>query len=305
MLFLLLLSFYNIDVLSSSFDYSVELEYLDNYKFDQYHQYYHYYHNYLLSNHDNTYYPIDYEDIYNNSKYIKVKADHDDYDQDIKRLNYNNFNFTIDNIKKLRVKYSYNKHDDSHVDNNIDDDNNNLKIKIHLNISYHNITNLNNILQKIIEFDVNEKNYKQIKNKGKYPDDKIQMIVIQFIHDDNQNYQQNHHHYQVHHNSSIHNHNSNFDLYHNQSHISTIHKHNITTIIGTAVDEFLLLYPWWYIEKDIDSYQNRRHIPHTISKKKKSSLYIHNDYYIVLQKYPLYEALLRYANGWNDAEYRC
>lgn len=303
----------------SSFEYSIEVEYINNYHFNQYHQYYH---NYLLStgrissHHDdnnsyvkvyNNYLPVDYDDIYEKSKYIKVDDKHDDVTNNhdhikIRKSTYNintknNNNKIIDDKYKLTV--DYNNHNNHNADN---DDNENVKFKIYLEISYHNITNLNKILQNYIEFDVTIDNYKQVEKKKRYPDDKIQTIIIHFI-NDYQDYDHHHHHHPFHHedhhllhpfNYSDSNDRHDFNLHQNHSYISPINNRNITTIIGTTVDEFLVLHPWWYIEKEIDSNHISSHISHIISTEKKPILHSHNDYTIVLQKYPLYEADLRY-----------
>jgi hypothetical protein len=291
----------------SSFEYSIEAEHINNYHFNQYHQYYH---NYLLSTgrtssqHDNNsydkvynkYLPVDYDDIYEESIYIKV--DHDDINDNhdhnkIKKSKYNlnNNNKIIDDKYKLTV--DYNNHGNHNAENE------NVKFKIYLKISYHNITNLNKILQNYIEFDVTTDNYKQIEKKKRYPDDKIQTIIIHFIND----YQDYDHHHPFYHEDHHHNHPFNhsdsnnrddFDLHQNQSHISPINNRNITTIIGTTVDEFLVLHPWWYIEKETDLYHISSHISHVKSTEKKPISHSHNDYTIVLQKYPLYEADMRY-----------
>ena len=292
---------------SSSFEYSIEVEHINNYHFNQYHQYYH---NFLLStggispHHDdnntydkvyNKYLPVDYDDIYEESMYIKVDHDYinDNHDHNkIKnsKYNLNNNNKIIDDKYKLTV--DYNNHDNHNAENE------NVKFKIYLKISYHNITNLNKILQNYIEFDVTTDNYKQIEKKKRYPDDKIQTIIIHFIND----YQDYDHHHPFHHedhhlhpfNHSDNNNRHDFNLHQNNSHISPINNRNITTIIGTTVDEFLVLHPWWYIEKETDLYHISSHISHIISTEKKPILHSHNDYTIVLQKYPLYEADLRY-----------
>jgi hypothetical protein len=287
------------------------VEYINNYHFNQYHQYYH---NFLLSTgrtssqHDNNsydkvynkYLPVDYNKIFDESMYIKV--DHDDINDNhdhnkIKnsKYNLNNNNKIIDDKYKLTV--DYNNHDNHNADN---DDNNNVKFKLYLKISYHNITNLNKILQNYIEFDVTTDNYEQIEKKKRYPDDKIQTIIIHFIND----YQDYDHHHPFYHEDHHHNHPFNhsdndnrhdFDLHQNHSQISPINNRNITTIIGTTVDEFLVLHPWWYIEKETDLNHISSHISHVKSTEKKPISHSHNDYTIVLQKYPLYEADLRYC----------
>jgi hypothetical protein len=296
------------------------VEYINSYHFNQYYQYYH---NYLLSTgrtpshrEDNNsyvkvynkYLPVDYNKIYDESMYIKV--DHDDVNNnhDHNKIRNSTYDKNINNNKKIiddkyKHTFDYDYHDNNN--NNTDNDNNkNVKFKINLKISYHNITNLNKILQNYIEFDVTIDNYKQVEKKKRYPDDKIQTIVIHFI-NDYQDYGHHHHHnhHSFHHEDHHHHHPFNHtdsndsndpDLHQNNSHISPIDNRNITTIIGKTVDEFLVLHPWWYIEKEIDLYHISSHIPHIISAEKKPISHSHNDFTIVLKKYPLYEADLRY-----------
>ena len=311
---LLLLSYYY-SIVILAFDYCLEMEYLDNDVFNQYHQYYHNYishHSHYRPEDNETkhdfYLPVDHKDIYDTSKHILTT------DYDIKSIirndnntKVNRLNVTLDNVYKLKVDYSNHQieHDASNHDNNDDD----VRIRIILKISFHNITNLNNILKQYIEFDTNEYNYQQIERKGSFPDDKIQTIVIHFI-NDHDPYEHHHEHHEHNHyynhsrssNDSIINEITS-DLYPNHGNNSSHSKyHNITTIVGTTLDEFLMLYPWWYIEKDIDSYHISNHhiIPHTINAKKKMFIPIHynyhnGDYYsVVLQKYPLFQSDLRY-----------